>query len=153
VNAALGRTVTQAMGRGPNRKTIAALADETGLGESWIKQVRKGSIDRPPREKLERLASALGLDLHRLLAMTDQLGAAAAHTERPATSDGAGLSALPGMLVAQAEAFTRLFEAAARLDETVEERLRTMEAALQSLREQLGVQGPGERSAPLGTME
>lgn len=79
MNAALGRLVTQSMGRGKGRITIKALSDQTGLTESWIKQVRGGNIEQPGRDKLELLATGLNIELPRLLALTDQLGAAA-HT-------------------------------------------------------------------------
>lgn len=52
-------------------------------------------------------------------------------------------------LVLQAETFGRMLEAALRRDQTVEVRLRALEAEVESLRERLGAEGsPGQSTRP-----
>lgn len=62
--------------------TIPVLAKNAGVGESWVKQVRRGSIDKPRPEWLRAIAAELGLEERKLLALSDQLGAVT-RTETP----------------------------------------------------------------------
>lgn len=82
MNPELGRTVTRAIVKA--KMTTPALHRATGLGESWIKQVRSGRIGKPDPEWLTKLAEEVGADPTEWLALSNQLGAATDY--RPAPS-------------------------------------------------------------------
>lgn len=67
----IGRTILQA--RRAARLSGPELARASGVGESWIRQLETGRIDRPGPDKLAAIAKTLGLDVRQLLAMSDQL--------------------------------------------------------------------------------
>lgn len=59
------------------RLSSVELGRRAGVGASWVRQVQSGRIAKPAPDKLGRVATELGLELEPLLAMSDQLGAAA----------------------------------------------------------------------------
>jgi transcriptional regulator with XRE-family HTH domain len=73
VSERLGREVKRAMAKAG--LTSPELARRAGVGQSWIRQVRSGRIDRPAPDKLRAIALELGVDPNVFLGMTDQLGA------------------------------------------------------------------------------
>lgn len=76
VNQRLGREITRAMTKA--KLTSPELAKRADVGDSWIRQLRSGRIERPGADKLRRVARELGLDETTVLGMTDQLGASMA---------------------------------------------------------------------------
>lgn len=76
--------------------TAQQVGDAAGVTRSWLAQVETGRIAQPDHEKLERIAPVLGLDLERMLALSDQLGEALRVRERqaqPGVVTDAGLAA------------------------------------------------------------
>lgn len=83
------------------------LADKAGVTAAWVRSVETGGIARPAPDKLRRVADVVGLDIRELLALTDQLGAAAV---MDATSP-AHQSDVAAAIREQTAALTRLAEA------------------------------------------
>lgn len=90
VNQQLGREVKRAMAKAG--MTVPGLVTRTGLGDSWLKQLRTGRIDKPNPAWLVKVAEELGADPHEWLALSNQLGRAAAVT--PPTDSRALITAL-----------------------------------------------------------
>lgn len=109
VNERLGREIDAAIRRA--KLTNKKLADAAGVTEPWVKQLRTGRIDRPGAAKLAQIAEVLPVDLNRLLALSDQLGAKVPSAPR-------GLQITPqDQLILAVQKQTRATEAlVARLD-------------------------------------
>lgn len=56
------------------RFNMRRLADEAGVGYSWLRSVATDNIKQPDARDLQKVAGALGLDYRELLALSDQLG-------------------------------------------------------------------------------
>lgn len=113
MNKRLGDEITRAMTKA--KLSSPALARRAKVGDSWIRQVRGGRIDRPAPDKLRRIALELGLDESVVLGMTDQLGAAGAGEAEANVSPAAYLARIDS-LVAELQADRKLI---ARLIELV----------------------------------
>lgn len=144
VNERLGREIVRAMTKA--KMTSPELARRAGVGESWVKQVRTGRIQKPDPERLRRIADELGLDPLQLLAMSDQLGAPVG--EPMARLDPyAIIQAHTKAMEAQAESFNRLADsidrAAERVTRRVEDSAQAFEDVVRLLREQQPTVGGG----------
>lgn len=104
--------------------TIVELAARTGVGESWIKQVRSAKIRKPRADWLRAIARELGLDEAAVLGMTDQLGAVMEKTGDQIPVPEPSAPALLRAIEAQTEALTAQTEAfrvlAASIDRAAE---------------------------------
>lgn len=67
----LGRAVRQA--REHKSATLRGVAEQTGLGHEWIAKLEQGLIAKPDPKKLQKLASALDVELEDFYALAGYL--------------------------------------------------------------------------------
>lgn len=152
VNAQLGREVTRAMAKA--RMTVPALVKATGLGESWVKQVKTGRIDRPDPDKLVRMAEELGADPARWLALSNQLGASVPTSRSTPDHVAAALDRHATALQLQAKAYVLLAQSIDNAAKGVLEKVAGFDQTLTELMELAGrnrapaTDGDGEPAVP-----
>lgn len=152
MNKPLGDEIARLIAK--SKLTIVALSERADVSDSWIKAAKTGRIDRPAPERLEAIARETGGNYERLLALSNQLGAASASSM--AGGDPATVlppAALTAAIDRQTVMLTTILrqlvdDAAAR-----ETRLRAVEAELVSLRDRPTGGGSPARSVPPETAE
>ena len=134
VTTRLGTEIERAIRRA--KLTQAEAARQAGVTQRWLASVTSGGKVRPDPGKLARLADVIGLDLERMLALSDQLGAPikVRQQERAAAGDLAALvdaiSAQTVTLESLAHSVADLVEAQHELDRAVARLVATLSAVL-----------------------
>lgn len=137
------------------------LAERAGVTPSWIRSVETGRTAQPAPDKLARVAAELGLDVRELLALTDQLGAAALVTSaRPAEAGdqsevAAAIRDQTAALAAQTQALDRLAAAIEKVmfsnDARSQLRAEFIVERLEAIAATVGAPSPEEAARRLAT--
>lgn len=131
------------------------LAERAAVTPSWIRSVETGRTAQPAPDKLARVARELGLDLRELLALTDQLGAAAMVTTpaQPAAADPSLITALNRQSAAIEDLVTTLRLAFGALDARTQERAEAIVEMLVDIRRAVVPSNTGNGDGSLDARE
>lgn len=152
MSAQLGKDIAAA--RHKAKLSGKQLAERVGVSDGWVRQLETGRMKKPNPQKLAAVATELGMSVHTVLAMTDQLGADL--TAEPA-SDATTLTAIlerqvaiNELLVARLDALEQIVAALNLPGVDREAVAQSLDAAAHTLasqpaREQSPRRGPGRR--------
>jgi transcriptional regulator with XRE-family HTH domain len=134
------------------RMSAAAVARAAGIKPAWFRQVMTSRIERPSPDALRAVAKVLGLPGDRLLALTDQLGAASPTAPEPADPLVGALLAQTKALDAQTAAISELVgvlrQQGERRDADIAAALPTIAAWVEQGQADRGPQRPGSDPDP-----